>query len=196
MTCLPSLGASRYQTACVKVHLAADIDTQSRPENISATGHRNAWFCVIVFGGRSCIITHPDRHIIHCTCNVLTAWGLQLAKGWATMHDHLTASAAPCMACMETRDIFLFCFTKLQVIDPSHPQPMDQPQATARSDSSYLAQDYREQPDEDQASSSDDGMDDQVSELEAEEAISEDEDGGPSTWLEDPPKGEQAINAG
>ncbi len=97
---------------------------------------------------------------------------------------------------METRDIFLFCFTKLQVIDPSHPQPMGQPQATARSDSSYLAQDYREQPDEDQASSSDDGMDDQVSELEAEEAISEDEDGGPSTWLEDPPKGEQAINAG
>ena len=103
------------------------------------------------------------------------------------MHDHLTAIAAPCV---ETRVIN--CVTNLQVIDPSHPQPMDLPQATARSDSSYLAQDYREQPDEDQASSSDDNMDDQVSELDAEEAISDDEDGGPSTWLDDPPKGERA----
>lgn len=82
--------------------------------------------------------------------------------------------------------------TNLQVTDPSYRQPLDQPQATARSDSSYLAQDYREQPEEYQASSSDDGMDDQVSELDAEEAISDNEDGGPSTWLEDPPKGERA----
>jgi len=91
---------------------------------------------------------------------------------------------------METREVD--CVTNLQVIDPSHPQPIDQLQATARSDSSYLAQDYREQPDEDQASLSHDGMDDQVSELEAEEPISDDEDGGPSTWLEGPPKGERA----
>lgn len=146
--------------------------------------------CVIVFGGRSCIIKHPDRHAIHFACNVL-ATGVHLAHGWATTHDHLTAFPAPCM---EVREID--CVTNLQVIDPSHPQPMDQPQATARSDSSYLAQDYREQPDEDQATSSNDGMDDQVSELDAEEAISDNEDGGPSTWLEDPPKGEQAVNAG
>ncbi|DBA66827.1 TPA: hypothetical protein ACH3X2_001963 [Trebouxia sp. C0005] len=79
-------------------------------------------------------------------------------------------------------------FGRLKVTDPSYRQPLDQPQATARSDSSYLAQDYREQPEEYQASSSDDGMDDQVSELDAEEAISDNEDGGPSTWLEDPPK--------
>ena len=85
------------------------------------------------------------------------------------------------------------CITNLQVIDPSHPQPIDQPQATARSDSSYPAQDYRDQPEEDQASLSDDGMDDQVSELDAEELSSDDEDGGPSTWLENPPKGECAT---
>ncbi|KAL0032891.1 hypothetical protein WJX77_005051 [Trebouxia sp. C0004] len=67
-------------------------------------------------------------------------------------------------------------FGRLKVIDPSHPQPIDQLQAAARSDSSYLAQDYREQPDKDQSSSSDDGVDDQDSELHAEEPISDDED--------------------
>jgi len=30
----------------MKVHVAADIDTLSHPENITATGHRNAWSCV------------------------------------------------------------------------------------------------------------------------------------------------------
>lgn len=83
--------------------------------------------------------------------------------------------------------------TVLQVIDPSQFQPDQQVQATARSDSSHLAQDYREQPDEDQAGSSHDGTDDLASELDPEELVSDDEDGGPSTWLEDPPKGETAI---
>jgi len=111
-----------------------------------------------------------------------------LTHGWAIMHDDLTAVAAPCM---ETKEIDWM--PVLQVIDPSQTQPVDQIQPTARSDSSHLAQDYREHPDEDQASSSHDGTDDLISELDPEELVSDDEDGGPSTWLEDPPKGETAI---
>ena len=80
----------------------------------------------------------------------------------------------------------------LQVIDPCNPQLLDQSQESAQHSHAHLSQDYRAQPDGG-ASASDDDLGGEVSDVDAEELKDEcddEEDGGPSTWLEDPPQGD------
>ncbi len=82
----------------------------------------------------------------------------------------------------------------VQVIDPTQPQVDEQPQAAAHDipDQSHLSQDYRDQPDLDENTLSDD---DQITEPDAEEMINDndDDDDDPNTWLADPPPGEAQV---
>lgn len=70
---------------------------------------------------------------------------------------------------------------------------LDQSQESAQDSHAHLSQDYRAQPDGG-AGASDDDLGDEVSDADAEELMKDEsddeEDGGPSTWLEDPPQGD------
>lgn len=82
-------------------------------------------------------------------------------------------------------------FGRLKVIDPSQPPLLDQSQGAARDSHAHLSQDYRAQADAG-AGASDDNLDDEVSDVDAEELVGnegdDEEDGGPGTSLEDPPQ--------